>query len=144
MNIKKEKSHKYPILARWTKGQSVVEFAITISGVLLLGLAITNFAMAISAYNFVCYGARDATRYAAVRGATSPTPASSSDVRAFVVSEAAGIDPSHLTVATTWSPDNQPNSTVAVRVQYNFQFQIPFVTLPPANLSSNSQLVISQ
>jgi Flp pilus assembly protein TadG len=144
MNLETERSRKRPILARWCEGQSVVEFAITISGVLLLGLAITNFAMAISAYSFVCYGARDATRYAAVRGATSPTPASSSDVRAFVVAEAAGIDTSRLTVATTWSPDNQPNSTVAVRVQYNFQFQIPFVALSPVNLSSNSQFVISQ
>jgi Flp pilus assembly protein TadG len=144
MKLETERSRKRPGLARWSKGQSAVEFGMTISGVLMLGLAITNFAMAISAYNFVCYGARDATRYAAVRGATSPTPASSSDIRAFVVSEAAGIDPSHLTVATTWSPDNQPNSTVAVKVQYNFQFQIPFVPLSPVNLSSNSQLVISQ
>ena len=143
MNLETEKSRERSILPQ-SEGQSVVEFAITISGVLLLGLAITNFAMAISAYNFVCYGARDATRYAAVRGATSPTPASSGDVRAFVVSEAAGIDTSQLTVATTWSPDNQPNSTVGVRVQYNFQFQIPFVALSPVNLSSNSQLVISQ
>lgn len=144
MKLKTKKSAKCRSLPRWSEGQSAVEFAIAVSGVLLLGLAITNFAMAISAYNFVCYGARDATRYAAVRGATSPTPVSSSDVRAFVVSEAAGIDTSQLTVATTWSPDNQPNSTVAVQVQYNFQFQIPFVALSPVNLSSNSQLVISQ
>src|SRR5260370_4590185 len=144
MNFKTEKSRKYPILARSSAGQAAVGFAICISGVLLLGLAIANFAIAISAYNFVCYGARDATRYAAVRGATSPTPASSSDVRAFVVSEAAGIDTSKLTVATTWSPDNQPNSTVAVRVGYNFQFQIPFGALLPVSLSRDSQLVISQ
>lgn len=144
MKLETEKSTNRRGLPRWSEGQSAVEFAIAVSGLLLLGLAITNFAMAISAYNFVCYGARDATRYAAVRGATSPTPVSSSDVRAFVVSEAAGIDTSQLTVATTWSPDNQPNSTVAVQVQYNFQFQIPFVALSPVNLSSNSQLVISQ
>ena len=144
MNFKRKKFRNHKILARSSAGQSAVEFAIAISGVLLLGLAIANFAIAISAYNFVCYGARDATRYAAVRGATSPTPASSSDVRAFVVSEAAGMDPSQLTVSTTWSPDNQPNSTVAVQVGYNFQFQIPFVALPAVNLNSNSQLVISQ
>jgi Flp pilus assembly protein TadG len=144
MNFKSIECLKHKTLARSSAGQSAVEFAITISGVLLLGLAIANFAIAISAYNFVCYGARDATRYAAVRGATSPTPASSSDVRAFVVSEAAGIDPSQLTVVTTWSPNNQPDSTVAVQVGYNFQFQVPFVALPPVSLSSNSQLVISQ
>jgi Flp pilus assembly protein TadG len=139
--------HKAPRrnrISRRTGGQSAVEFAMVIPGVLLLALAITNFAMVINAYNFVCSGARDGTRYAAVRGATSPNPASSSDIRTFVLSEAAGLDPSQLTVATTWTPDNQPNSTVAVQVQYNFQFQIPFVTLSPVSLTSNSQLVISQ
>ena len=143
MAVETQKPHKPPI-ARWHAGQSAVEFAMAISGMLVLILAITNFAMAISAYNFVCYAARDGTRYAAVRGATSPSPVSSSDVRSFVIAEAAGLDPSQLTVATTWSPDNQPNSTVAVQVQYSFQFQIPFVALAPVNLSSGSQLVISQ
>ena len=126
------------------RGQAAVEFAMSISGLLLLILAITNFAMAVYAYNFVCYGARDATRYAAVRGAASPSPVSSSDVSAFVVSEAAGLDPSHLTVSTTWSPNNHPDSTVAVQVNYSFQFMIPFVQLASVNLTSTSQLVISQ
>jgi Flp pilus assembly protein TadG len=143
MNFETQEVRKNRI-ARWSDGQSAVEFAMIISGLLVLVFAITNFAMAISAYTFVCYGARDGTRYAAVRGATSPTPASSGDVRAFVLSEAAGLDPKQLTVQTTWTPDNQPNSTVAVQVQYNFQFQIPFVTLSPVSLSSNSQFVISQ
>jgi Flp pilus assembly protein TadG len=138
-----QKARKSP-MARWRAGQSAVEFAMAISGMLVLVLAITNFAMAISAYNFVCYSARDATRYAAVRGATSRSPVSSSDVSSFVTSEASGLDTSQLTVATTWTPNNQPNSTVAVQVHYSFQFQIPFVTLAAVNLSSNSQLVISQ
>ncbi len=143
MNFETEQSRKRRI-ARWSEGQSAVEFAITIAGLLVLVLAITNFAMVISAYTFVCYSARDGTRYAAVRGATSPTPASASDISAFVLSEAAGLNPSQLSVQTTWTPDNQPNSSVAVQVQYNFQFQIPFVTLSPVTLSSNSKFVISQ
>jgi Flp pilus assembly protein TadG len=143
VNFETEQSRKRRI-ARWSEGQSAVEFAITIAGLLVLVLAITNFAMVISAYTFVCYSARDGTRYAAVRGATSPTPASASDISAFVLSEAAGLNPSQLSVQTTWTPDNQPNSSVAVQVQYNFQFQIPFVTLSPVTLSSNSKFVISQ
>lgn len=129
---------------RYRNGQSSVEFAMTISGMLILLLAIVNFAMAVYAYSFVCYGARDATRYAAVHGATSPSPVSSSDVSNFVLSEAGGLDPGRLTVATTWSPDNQPDSTVAVQVQYNFQFMIPLAQLASVNLTSTSQLVISQ
>jgi Flp pilus assembly protein TadG len=127
-----------------SEGQTFVEFAMAIPLVLVLAIGIANFAIAIFAYSFVCYGARDASRYAAVRGATSPKPASSSDVTNFVLSEATGIDAGNLTVATTWSPDNQPNSIVSVKVQYNCNFQVPFVTLSPVTLSSSSQLAISQ
>ena len=144
LNIESQLMGDNRLRTRWSNGQAYVEFAMAISGLLVLVLAITNFAMAIFAYNFVCYGARDGTRYAAVRGATSQSPVSSSDVRAYVISEAAGINTDQLTVATTWSPNNQPNSTVAVSVGYNFQFMVPFVALSPVTLSSNSQMVISQ
>jgi len=144
VDLEPRKTRKEKARTRWPQGQAFVEFAIAIPGLMLLALAITNFAMAISAYNFVCYGARDATRYAAVRGATSLSPASTSDVSAFVTSEAAGLNTNLLTVTTTWTPDDQPNSTVAVRVQYSFQFIVPFVQLSAVNLSSTSQMVISQ
>jgi Flp pilus assembly protein TadG len=143
MNIAIRKARKRrPVRA--SKGQTFVEFAIAIPGVLLVTLGIANFALAISAYNFVCYGARDGTRFAAVHGAASPNPASADDVRNFVRSEASGIDRNQVTVATTWSPDNNQNSRVAVQVQYTFQFLLPFVQLPQVNLSSTSQMIISQ
>jgi Flp pilus assembly protein TadG len=144
MDLEPRKTRKEKARSRWRQGQAFVEFAIAIPLLMLISVAIMNFAMAISAYNFVCYGARDATRYAAVRGATSPSPASSSDVSAFVTSEAAGLNANQLTVTTTWTPDDQPNSTVAVKVKYSFQFLVPFVQLSPVNLSSTSKLVISQ
>ena len=138
------KARKNQITARWSKGQTFAEFAIAIPVLLALALGIANFAMAISAYSFVCYGARDGTRFAAVHGAASPTPASADDIRKFVKSEASGLDLSQLTVATTWSPDNTQNSVVAVQVQYTFQFLVPFVQLSQVTLSSTSQMVISQ
>jgi Flp pilus assembly protein TadG len=144
MNIAFRKARKGCTPARINRGQTFVDFAIAIPVLLLVTLGIANFAMAISAYSFVCYGARDGTRFAAVHGAASPTPASADDVRNFVRSEASGIDRNQVTVATTWSPDNKQNSRVAVQVQYTFQFLVPFVQLPQVNLSSTSQMVISQ
>jgi Flp pilus assembly protein TadG len=129
---------------RFDQGQAFVEFAVAISLLLLVAMSITYLATAIFAYDFVCYSARDATRFAAVHGAASPKPASSDDIRDLVRSKAVGLDPTQLTVATTWNPDNQPNSNVAVQVQYSFTLQIPFVPPLPFNLSSRSQLVISQ
>jgi Flp pilus assembly protein TadG len=144
MDVEFRKARKNRTPAGLNKGQTFVEFAIAIPGLLLIAIGIANFALAISAYSFVCYGARDGTRFAAVRGAASPKPASADDVRNFVKSEASGLDLSQLTVATTWSPDNKQESRVAVQVQYTFQFLVPFVQLPQVNLRSTSQMVISQ
>jgi hypothetical protein len=110
----------------------------------MLIFALTNCALAVYDYNFVSFAAREATRYAAVRGSSSASPASTTDVTNFVVAEANGLDTSKITVSTTWSPDNKPGSAVQVEVRYPFRFSIPFIILSSINLSSTSQLVITQ
>ena len=110
----------------------------------LLTFGILNFAMAIYAYNLVSDAAREGSRYAAVRGATSPSPVAASDVTSFVEGESSGLNPANMTVNTTWSPDNNPGSFVRVDVQYTFSFMAPFVALPTVTLESTSQLVVTQ
>ena len=126
------------------RGQATVEFGMTAVVFFLLLFAIMNFSLAVYAYNQVSYAAREGTRYAAVRGATAPTPAGSDDVAQFVKSESAGLNAGNMIVNTTWSPDNNPGSFVKVDVQYTFNFVMPFVTLPQLSLESTSQLVITQ
>ena len=132
----------------WSPGQGAAEFAMVAISVLTLILAIMQGAAAVSAYNFVTYAARDASRYAMVRGATSPNPVSSDDVKAFVIAEAQGIDtsPSKLTVTTTWTPANNknPGSVVNVTVAYNFAPLASLASHVVVPLSSTSKMVISQ
>src|SRR5580704_5360589 len=120
----KEKLVRCSNLKRYiSTGQAATELAIGVVGLLTLLFVITDFGRAVYAYNFISYSAREATRYAAVHGSTSPSPVSSANedpVKNVVVNEAKGLDSTALTVTPTWSPDNKPGSIVKVQVQYNF------------------------
>jgi len=129
---------------RLSQGQAATEFAMVLVPLLLFLFGIVQMSRALYSYSFVSNAARDATRYASVNGSKSQSPVAGSDVTTFVKNESNAIDTSQLTVNTTWSPNNDPGSTVNVAVTYNFALSIPFfgqVTLP---LSSTSQMVISQ
>ena len=126
------------------RGQGITEFALIILGVLILIFSVMQGASAVAAYDFVTYAARDAARYAMVRGSTSPTPASTTDVTNFVLAEAQGINPAALTVTTTWNPTNAPGNTVSVKVAYAFAPIAHLASTVTLSLSSTSQMVISQ
>ena len=131
------------LMRRHMKGQTYVEFAFSAVAFLTLIFLLVNVSTALYAFNFVAYAAREGTRFAAVHGRSNPSPAGATDITSLIDTEAYGLNPRKLKVTTTWSPDNQPGSTVAVQVRYTFTFMVPFVALPPVNLTSNSQMMIS-
>jgi Flp pilus assembly protein TadG len=128
----------------YMRGQAPAEFAMIAVPALMLIFGLMNFSLAVYDYNFVSYAAREATRYAAVRGSSSASPASATDVKNVVIALAHGLDTSKITVSTTWSPNNSPGGAVHVQVSYPFSFAIPFITLASVTFSSTSQLVITQ
>ena len=151
------------------EGASLVEtaFACTIFLAMLIG----TFQMLLASYtfHFVSDAAREATRYAIVRGSTSCTNtpslsncnASADQIKAYVRGlNYPGITPSKLTVTTTWltasttkpttwsdctsGACNAPGNQVKVVVTYQFPFSVPFVPRSTLSLTSTSQMVISQ
>src|SRR6266851_3808727 len=64
-----------------------VEFSVSAVPLLLFLFGTINFTLAVYAYNFTSYVAREATRYAAVPGSSSSTPAAATDVTNFVLAE---------------------------------------------------------
>jgi Flp pilus assembly protein TadG len=129
---------------QYTRGQAMAEFSLVATAALIMIFALINCSLVIYDYNFVSYAAREATRYAAVRGSSSSSPANNTNITNYVIGEAAGLDPSKVSVSTTWSPNNSPGSAVEVQVQYPFTLSIPFLVNSTVNLSSTSQLVITQ
>src|ERR1700689_3652169 len=103
------------------RGQAMAEFALVLTPCLALFFGIINFALALYCYNFVCYSAQQAVRYATVHGSTAITPATSSSITSYVDALGVGVPKTNaMSVTPTWSPTNQPGSVVTVVIPYTF------------------------
>jgi Flp pilus assembly protein TadG len=150
-------------------GSMLVDFALSISIVLMLTFGIMDFSRVIYVDHFVANAARQASRYAMVRGSTfdgtlcgRPSTlnceATSADISNYVKSIAdPGIDPQSLHVVTRWpgtSPtgsacnnvagNDSPSCVVSVQVSYQFQFVLPFLPSGMVPLTSSSAVSISR
>jgi len=125
-------------------GNTMVETALVITCYLMIVFGIIEFSQATFAWNFVSYAARNATRYASVHGATSQTIATAQSVTNVVLAQAVALNASNLTVSTTWTPNNQPGSTVQVKVSYLYKPLLVVVFPSVQTFSSTSQMVILQ
>src|SRR6266849_2033255 len=145
------------------QGSTLPEFAFVLPVLFAMLFGIIDFGRALYAYHFVSDAAREATRWASVRGSTcnpglDSCPASPATVRDFVVSIAPpGIDtsPSKLLVNDIWvTPPNalvicaitpkSPGCDVQVTVTYNFSFILPFLPSGTHQMASTAEMVISQ
>jgi Flp pilus assembly protein TadG len=144
-------------LAKDERGSSLVEYAVIFMIFITMLLGIADFSRALYAYHFVSSQAREATRYAIVRGCSPTSPecpsqAKASDIQTFVQNAPLGIDGSKVTAPNiTWKlpngttdPNHKRGSTVSVEVDYPFTFIFPFVSKSTLNMKSTSQMVISQ
>lgn len=148
-------------LARNECGAAMIETALSATVLLGLFFGVMQMSLALYTYHFISEAAREATRYAMVRGSScsgfaSACPATAANVRSFVGGlNFPGIVPANITVTTTWpttgstcapssSPCNNPGNLVKVNVQYKFPLSIPFVTSTHLTLTSTSQMTISQ
>ncbi len=126
------------------RGSSLVEGALCFTVFLMILFGMIDFGRAVFAYNFISYAAREGARYAIVRGNSGGHAASTTDISSFVKQEAIGLDPSAITVNTTWTQDKNAGSTVQVQVQYSFQPVVPYMPSGPLTLASTSKMLISQ
>ncbi len=147
-----------------------MEYAIVLTGFLMLMFGIIDFGRALFAYHFVSSAARDAARWAMVNGyncggdrscdtangASSPNGATATQIQNYVTNrvpssmKAADVTatasfvnnngPTECTVSTT---QNYPGCTVKVQVSYAFHFVAPIVSKSALTLSSTSEMVIA-
>jgi len=149
-------------------GATTLEFAIVSSLLLICVLGIMVCSLAVYANHFVSAAAKEATRYAIVRGSSWSSScasysslsceASSANVTSFVNAIAPpGISQSNIKVTTTWpgtdptgatcdtaNGTNSPTCVVNVQVQYTFNVFLPFVPIGNVVMSGVSSDVISR
>jgi Flp pilus assembly protein TadG len=150
-------------LAQELRGSGLVEYAVITTLFMALLMGVADFGRALYAYHFVSNAAREATRYAAVRGSTClddgsctaansasgvAGPTSQSDITAFVQNVPLGINKNQVTVTAKWpsslatctgaNPPNAPGCTVDVKVQYNFTFVFQYFSATKSTLTCTS------
>jgi Flp pilus assembly protein TadG len=97
-------------------------------------------------YQEVAWLAREGARYASVHGAkyqqvTGKPAATPADVyQSAILPKMVSLDPSQLSYQVTWSPNNQPGSTVTVTITYNWSPEAFFKT---TTLTSTSVMPMS-
>jgi Flp pilus assembly protein TadG len=141
------------------RGASLPETAIIMSALLLVLFGIIDFGRAMYTYAFVAQIAREGARWAMVRGSQCTVlndcpNVSSAQVQSYVQSLSEGpTTASQISATATWPPSEcvpgstgeAPGCVVQVVVTYPFKFMvIPFLLSTQINMSSTSQMVVSQ
>ncbi|MEO8594341.1 MAG: TadE/TadG family type IV pilus assembly protein [Candidatus Solibacter sp.] len=126
------------------RGATLVEsaLALMVFGVLMAGVMELGFTGFID--SSVTFAAQRAARYAAVRGSGSGHPATVADIRAIAQSYAAPLSTAYLTVTTTWTPNNNPGSTVLVTVSYAIRPALLPISAGVLTLQSAARQTITQ
>jgi Flp pilus assembly protein TadG len=110
-------------------GAAVVELAVVMPVILLFLLGTIDFSLIMYAYGTVSEAARGGARYAIVHGSWSSVPvgpaANDATVATTVKSFAPALDPTQLTITSSWANNsNAPSSQVTVNVSYNCPMSI--------------------
>jgi Flp pilus assembly protein TadG len=153
------------------EGSAMVEFAVSCLILIPIFFGFIETCLAFYTYNFVSDAAREASRYAMVRGSSScanlPSPpglkdcgfTTSAPLQTYVQGLGyPGLNKNNLvvtvswlrastTLPTTWTTTcicNQPGNQVRVQVRYNFPIGIPFWRVTTISIGSVSSMVISQ
>lgn len=146
-----------------TRGSTLTEFAFVLPLLAMILFGMIDFGRALYSYHFVSYAAREASRWASVRGRQcSPVlpgcPAGPLEIQNYVAGIVPpGIDtsPASLVVTSVWmappenpasckGPTNNPGCAVQVVITYNFKFLLPFLPQSTYQIHSTSEMIISQ
>jgi Flp pilus assembly protein TadG len=146
---------------RGEQGNALVEFALAITVLLTLLFGIIDIGRALYAYDWLYNSARQATRWAMVRGyfcnnLLPGCPADKTAISNYVTNsngsglDTTGIDTSAVNVSSLCYVTNTPASNppcappawIQIQVRYQFHFITPFLTNTPWTMTSSSQRVV--
>ena len=130
-------------LAAERRGVATIEFATVGLAFFLMLFGIFELGRMASAESALTYGTDVATRYAAVHGSASASPASATTVADQFTSAVSPVLGGAAPAPTvTFSPDNNPGSTVTVSASYDWSPLSMGSSFPSVTLSAQSSLVI--
>jgi Flp pilus assembly protein TadG len=133
------------------RGTSLVEFALSASVLFMSLFGVFALCGALYSYVFIAEAAREASRYAIVRGSSctgfSDCSIDSAGLSAYVRNMSfPGMSKGSLSAAADWPSGHGRGNPVSVTVSYSLPLVIPFWPSSgrTLQLSSTSQMIISQ
>ena len=125
------------------RANAAVEFALGLPVLLLATLMVIDLGRSLLAYTAVNNLAAEGVRYAAVRGAESPTAADISAIESYVVSRGAGLNAENLSVAVTYDATNATGNAVEVTVRYDMTlFLNPIFDFADFTITGKSRMTV--
>jgi Flp pilus assembly protein TadG len=126
------------------RGSTLLEPALITSLFLTLLMGITDFGRMGCAYSSLEFAAHRTARWASTRGSSSGHAATLATAQAEAQTNLTALDNTQLTVGVTWSPNNNPGSTVEVQLTYNFKTLLIPISSKALKLKSTSTQIIIQ
>ena len=121
----------------------MVEFAFVAPILFMLTIGTIDVGRLVWSASMLHHMAREATRYASVRGADSNNPVIEADIQTYVANRIIGIPAGDVNVSATWTPNNSPGGTVLVELDYTYSFLLGgLVGLDPLALQGESSMVV--
>ncbi|MFP5277270.1 MAG: TadE/TadG family type IV pilus assembly protein [Acidobacteriota bacterium] len=154
---------------RADEGSNLVELGLAVAILMPLLIGAIEFSLVFLTYHDMTDAARQAVRWAAVRGSTSCTNtpnlidcnATSAEIQSFVQGIGyPGLTPANISVSTSWlvatsstptswsaceaATCNSPGNQVQVVVRYAYPLSIPYWKATTFHISSTAAMVVAQ
>lgn len=123
-------------------GAAAVEFALLGLFYLWMILGVLEVARYVAAQQDLMSAVHATGRYAIVHGASSSSPASATNLQQMVGSKLALLTAGSVTASASFSPDNNPGSTVTISANYNWTPLVPLLHLPSVTITAKSASTI--
>ena len=121
----------------------MIEFAFVAPVLFVLTIGTIDVGRLVWSASMLHHMAREATRYASVRGSESNNPVTETDIQTYVANRIIGIPAGDVTIGASWTPNNNPGGTVEVQLDYSYSFLLGgLVGLDPLALQGESSMVV--
>lgn len=122
----------------------MIEMALILPVYFCSVFGIVQLCLAAFGYCNATYACRQASRFAAIHGTGSTYQATRTDLQNIANQYLWGSPKGSTTVTITWSPDNNPGSTVIVKIAMVYPTVIPFSSLNQITVGTAAQALILQ
>lgn len=123
---------------REERGAAAVEFALVSTAYLMMLLGVIEVARYVADRQDLMSAVHTTGRYAIVHGSASSSPATTNSLKTMVGNSLFLINSSSVTASASFSPNNNPGSTVTITASYTWTPLVPLLHLPSATISASS------